>query len=47
MSTSPQLLKIRAKKLGLIMLDARNKSQKSLKECAAAMGIHTRPIEVV
>lgn len=39
MSNQPQLLKIRSKKLGLMLLDARNKSQKSLKECASAMGV--------
>ena len=33
------LFKIRAKKLGLILIDARNKSGKPVKECAAAIGI--------
>lgn len=39
--TNSQLLKIRAKKLGLLLVDARNKSKKDLKDCASAMGVST------
>jgi transcriptional regulator with XRE-family HTH domain len=39
MAITPQLLKIRYKILGLLLIDARNKSQKGLKECASAMGV--------
>lgn len=37
--TTSQLLKIRAKKLGLLLTDARNQAQKSLKDCATAIGV--------
>lgn len=39
MNTQKKLAKIRTKKLGLLMYDARIASRKSLEECAQAMGI--------
>jgi transcriptional regulator with XRE-family HTH domain len=39
MPINQELLKIRSKKLGLIMLDARVNSKKTIKECAEAMGV--------
>jgi len=39
MNTPEQLIKIRTHKLGVLMLDARTTSRRSVEECAQAMGI--------
>ena len=42
MSTNRQMIQIRAKKLGLLMMDARVAQRRSVEECAQAIGI---PVE--
>jgi transcriptional regulator with XRE-family HTH domain len=39
MVANSSLLKIRAKKLGLILIDARNNAKQTIKDCSSAMGI--------
>jgi transcriptional regulator with XRE-family HTH domain len=47
MPINPILKIIRAKKLGILMRDAREKSGKSLEECAQAMGISSEELSAV
>lgn len=47
MAINPVLKIIRAKKLGILMRDAREKSGKSLEECALAMGLSSDELESV
>jgi transcriptional regulator with XRE-family HTH domain len=47
MTVNPILKIIRAKKLGVLIRDAREKSGKSLEECAKAMGLSSDELSVV
>ncbi len=46
MDTNRQMLKIRAKKLGVLMYDARIAKRRSIEECAEVMGITEHRLEV-
>jgi transcriptional regulator with XRE-family HTH domain len=39
MSTQEKLIQIRTRKLGLLVLDARNAAGKTVEQCASAMGV--------
>lgn len=45
MDTNKQMLTIRAKKLGVLIYDARTAKRRSLDECAQAMGITSRRLQ--
>jgi transcriptional regulator with XRE-family HTH domain len=47
MAINPILKIIRAKKLGILMRDAREKSGKSLEECASALGLSSDELDAV
>ena len=47
MTINPILKIIRAKKLGVLIRDAREKSGKSMEECAKAMGLSADELKAV
>ena len=47
MTINPILKIIRAKKLGILIRDAREKSGKSLEECAQAMGLSSEELGAI